>query len=140
MIDLAMDKVGDWNNNPDLLGRRNKLHSIIVRYIKEPQGIRNKIAHGQWIHALNRHNTKENEDITAKIKNLNVVQLTRWSKVHQYLAYIIRDLVQSPQNGNHNNYWTNLVELETFLIESETWTIEKRKERVQKKVLKTQPK
>ena len=136
MIDLAMNKVGDWNNNVDLMGRRNKLHEIIGKYIEEPQGIRNKIAHGQWVHALNSQNTNENEDITQKISDLNVVELTIWAKIHQYLAYIIRDLVQSPQIGHHNNYWVNLIELEQFIIESSNWTIEKRKERLSKKLKK----
>lgn len=139
MIDLAMDKVGDWRNNADLNGRRNKLHEIIKTYIEEPHGIRNKIAHGQWIHALNSNNTKENEEITQKINSLNVVSLTIWAEVHQYLALIIRDLIQSPQIGHHNNYWVNLVELEQYLQKSANWTIEKRKERLQKKQMKTAP-
>lgn len=133
MIDLAMNKVGDWNNNMDLLGRRNRLHNIIKTYIEEPQGLRNKIAHGQWIHALNSKNTKENEEITIKINNLNVVDITIWAKVHQYLAVIIRDLVQSPQVGHHNNYWVNLVELDNFLQESNSWSMEKRRQRIQNK-------
>ncbi|WP_218127128.1 hypothetical protein [Catalinimonas alkaloidigena] len=133
MIDLAMGKVGNWQDNDDLSSRRNKLHEIIKTYIEEPHGIRNKIAHGQWIHALNSNNTKENEEITQKISNLNVIDLTIWSEVHQYLALIIRDLVQSPQIGHHNNYWVNLVDLEQYLEESKDWTIEKRKERLKKK-------
>lgn len=136
MINLAMNKVGDWNNNTDLMGRRNKLHEIISKYIEQPQGIRNKIVHGQWVHALNSQNTKENEEITQKISELNVVELTIWSKVHQYLAYIIRDLVQSPRIGHHNNYWANLIELEQFIVDSNNWTIEKRIERLQKKLKK----
>jgi len=133
MIDLAMDKVGDWNNNADLLGRRNRLHEIIKTYIEEPQGLRNKIAHGQWIYALNSQNTKENEEITVKINKLNVVDITIWSKVHQHLAMIIRDLVQSPQVGYHNNYWVNLVALDNFLQESSSWSMEKRRLRIQNK-------
>ncbi len=133
MIDLAMNKVGDWNNNVDLLGRRNRLHDIIKIYIEEPQGLRNKIAHGQWIHALNNKNTKENEEITIKINSLNVVTITIWARVHQYLATIIRDLVQSPQIGHHNNYWVNLVELDNFLQESNSWSMEKRRQRIQNK-------
>lgn len=136
MIDLAMNKVGDWSNNPDLMGRRNKIHEIITKYIEEPQGIRNKIAHGQWMHALNSQNTRENEEITQKINKLNVVQLTIWAEVHQLLADIIRDLVQSPQVSHHHNYWIKLTELEEYLIKSSNWTIEKRKERLLKKLKK----
>lgn len=139
MIDLAMNKVGYWQNIADLNGRRTKLHEIIETYIEEPHGIRNKIAHGQWIHALNSNNTKENEELTQKIGGLNVIVLTIWAEVHQYLALIIRDLIQSPQVGHYNLYWVNLVELEQFLQKSSTWTIQKRKERLQKKKIITAP-
>ncbi|WP_299325451.1 hypothetical protein [uncultured Maribacter sp.] len=133
MIDKAMTKVGDWENIPDLLNRRNKIHKIIKEYIEKPQELRNKIAHGQWVHALNSDNTKENENTTLRLKELNVIKLTIWSEVHQYLSYIIRDLVQSPQVGFHNFYWSNLVSLEEYIMKSKDWTIEKRKERILKK-------
>lgn len=137
MVDLAMSRVGDWQNNEDLINRRNSIQGIICTYIEEPQGLRNKIAHGQWVHALNSQNTKENPDITRKINELDVVKLTIWSKIHQYLAFIIRDLVQSPQIGHHNNYWVHKVELDEFILESSSWTIENRIERLKKKAFKT---
>ena len=133
MIDLAMNKVGDWNNVNDLLNRRNELHNIVAIYIEEPQGLRNKIAHGQWVHALNNINTNENQDTTNRMKNLDVVKITIWLEIHQYLAYIIRDLVQSPQKGFHNNYWVNLVKLNDYIANSQNWTIEKRIERIRNK-------
>lgn len=136
MIDLAMDKVGDWNNVNDLLNRRNELHNIVAIYIEEPQGLRNKIAHGQWVHALNNINTKENPDMTSRMNNLDVVKITIWLEIHQYLAYIIRDLVQSPQKGFHNNYWVNLVNLNDYIANSQSWTIEKRIERIRNKNIK----
>lgn len=133
MVDLAMNRVGSWQTNDDLLNRRNKIQEIICTYIEEPQGLRNKIAHGQWVYALNSQNTKENPEITQRIRDLDVVKLTIWSKIHQYLALIIRDLVQSPQIGYHNNYWVHIVELDQFIGESQSWTVENRIERLQKK-------
>jgi len=133
MIDLAMNKVGNWNSNIDLRTRRNRIQTIIKTYIKEPQEIRNKIAHGQWIHALNSKGTKENENTTISIRELNVVTIKIWSKVHQLLAYIVRDLVQSPQKGFHRFYWINLVKLEDFLLESSAWSMENKIERIKNK-------
>ena len=103
-----------------------EIKKIIDEYIKKPQELRNKIAHGQWIHALNSENTKENIDTTKRIENLDVVQISIWFEVHQYLCFIIRDLIQSPKKGFHNNYWSNLVELEKFLSKSKSWTLDKR--------------
>jgi len=123
---LILQKVGDWNTNKDLETRRTTLKKIIGEYIEKPQELRNKIAHGQWIHALNSTNTKENPDTTSRISDLNVVKISIWFEVHQFLCFIIRDLIQSPQKGFHNNYWTNLTNLEEFLNESHSWTLEKR--------------
>lgn len=126
MLDIALQKVGDWKTNKDLETRRTTLKKIIGEYIEKPQELRNKIAHGQWIHALNSNNTKENPDTTSRIEDLNVVKISIWFEVHQYLCFIIRDLIQSPQKGFHNNYWTNMTNLEEFLKESQSWTLEKR--------------
>jgi len=133
MLDLALNKVGDWNNNEDLRKRRYRLKEIINEYIEKPQILRNKIAHGQWIHALNSNNTAENQEITSSINELNVVIISIWFEVHQYLCYIIRDLVQSPKKGFHNNYWKNMIDLENFLQRSNNWTLEKRIESLKMK-------
>lgn len=126
MLDIALQKVGDWKTNKDLETRRTTLKKIIGEYIEKPQELRNKIAHGQWVHALNSKNTNENPDTTLRISDLNVVKITIWFEVHQYLCFIIRDLIQSPQKGFHNNYWTNLTNLEDFLNKCQSWTLEKR--------------
>jgi hypothetical protein len=133
MIDLAFDKVGDWKNKNDLLTRRNSLHKTIGDFIIAPSILRNKIAHGQWEFALNRDNTKENEELTNQLKNLDVVEITKWFEIHQYLGRIIRDLIQSPKRGFHNNYWVNLTDLEKYLIKAKTWTLETKKERLKMK-------
>lgn len=126
MLDIALQKVGDWKTNKDLETRRTTLKKIIGEYIEKPQELRNKIAHGQWVQALNSKNTNENPDTTLRISDLNVVKITIWFEVHQYLCFIIRDLIQSPQKGFHNNYWTNLTNLEDFLNKCQSWTLEKR--------------
>ena len=130
MLDIALQKVGDRKKNKDLEKRRTLLKKYISEYIEKPQELRNKIAHGQWIHALNSNNTKENPATTSRIEDLNVVKIMIWFEVHQYLCFIIRDLIQSPKKGFHNNYWTNLTNLEEFLKESEVWTLEKRVQRL----------
>lgn len=58
MLALALNKVGDQIKNKDLAGRLKTLIRLVDKYIEEPATIRNKIAHGQWIVALNSENTK----------------------------------------------------------------------------------
>jgi len=126
MLDTAIKKIGDWTTNDDLKQKRETLRLIIYDYIQKPQELRNKIAHGQWLFSLNSKNTKENQDTTKKIKELDVVKISIWFEVHQYLCFIIRDLIQSPQKGFHHNYWINLTNLQEFMDESKSWTLEKK--------------
>lgn len=129
LFDMAFDKVNvNWRLSSDLLSRRNELQGIIDSYIKSPSELRNKIAHGQWDYALNRENNAENTLKTIELKNLTVIQINIWSEIHQFLALIVRDLIQSPKKGFHLNYWNNLVKLQQFIKESRNWTMNKRKE------------
>lgn len=127
LFDMAFDKVNvNWKTNSDLLNRRKEVQNIIDDYIKTPSELRNKVAHGQWDLALNRENTAENTSKTLELNNLTVIQITIWSKVHQFLGLIVRDLIQSPKSGFHRNYWINLVKLQQFITDSSNWTMSKR--------------
>lgn len=133
LLDLALKKVGDWQTNQDLALKRDKLKALISEYIEKPQELRNKIAHGQWVFALNSKNTNDNPTTTQRIQELDVVKISIWFEVHQYLCFIIRDLVQSPNLTFHHNYWINYTELESFIVKSNSWTLEKRIENLKMK-------
>lgn len=136
MVDLAMGRIDDWQSDSNLLNKRDKLHDIIKTYIEDPQELRNRIAHGQWIYALNTKLSKENEAISQRIRGLDVVKITIWAEVHQYLAFIVRDLVQSPNMAFNVNFITNLSKLDSFVAESQQWSLEKRILRLSKKNIK----
>lgn len=48
------------HNSGFLANAEQKLSRIVDRFVTEPALLRNKIAHGQWFHALNRENTAVN--------------------------------------------------------------------------------
>ncbi|HGE6108164.1 TPA: hypothetical protein ACGG8A_003496 [Vibrio cholerae] len=123
MLDIALSKVGDFKADSDIANKRNHLLDIITTYIENPQTIRNKIAHGQWVCALNSKNTKENAATTAAVKSINVVEISRWYTVHQYLCFIMRDLVQSTPGTFNQSFNENYSKLDTFLTESASWTL-----------------
>ncbi len=127
MVDLALQKVGEWSKNSESQNRKKKLFEIIENYIKSPSVLRNKIAHGQWFHALNTDNTAENIDLTKKLAELDYVKLAKQFEVHKYLGLIIRDLVQSPKKGFHQNYWVHMTTLEEYLDKTRNWNIESKK-------------
>jgi len=129
LFDMAFKKVNpNWKNMDDLLLRRGEIQKIIDQFIKSPSELRNKIVHGQWDFALNRENTKLNPEKTNELENLTVIKISIWSKVHQYLGLITRDLIQSPKVGFHNQYWIHLTELNNFITKSANWTMNKRKQ------------
>lgn len=128
LIELAIKKVGDANKSSDLQIRKETIINIISNHVEKQSILRNKIAHGQWIHALNREHTKESFEFTLDLNNLDYVKIDILFKIHQYLGLILRDLVQSPKKGFHHNYWTNITKLENYIQKTKSWSIETRKE------------
>ena len=112
LIELAINKVGNINKSSDLQTRKETIINIISNHVEKQSILRNKIAHGQWVHALNREHTKESFDFTSDLNNLDYVKIDILFKIHQYLGLILRDLVQSPKKGFHHNYWSNITKLE----------------------------
>jgi len=133
MVELALKKVGKWEKNSDLPNKSKRLGEIIENYINSPSVLRNKVAHGQWVHALNTDNTAENIDLTKKLAELDYVELIKRFEVHKSLGLIIRDLVQSPKKGFHQNYWVHITALEEYLDKTRNWNIESKKSKLSRK-------
>lgn len=97
--------------------------NLINNYIKEPSEVRNRMVHGQWVIALNTNNTQENADISAKIKALDIVTLTRYKKSFTLMSLIIEDLVESPHKAHINTYQTKITNFNIEQIKMATWTL-----------------
>lgn len=136
MIKKALEKVGDSNTNRDLGRRLETLLSLVKDYIEEPSILRNKIAHGQWVNALNRDNTAVNDVLNKSLDELDPVEIGKRVEIHRFMGFIVRDLVQSPKAGFHKHYWTNIVNLENYLKETESWSLESKKLALSKKPIK----
>lgn len=139
MIEKALEKVGDPNTNRDLGSRLETLLSLVKHYIEEPSILRNKIAHGQWLNALNRENTAINQILSTALDELDPVEIGKRVEIHRFMGFIVRDLVQSPKAGFHKHYWTNIVNLETYMKETENWSLESKKLGLSKKPIKYKP-
>jgi len=105
---------------------QQKLRNIIEKFVINPSQIRNKIAHGQWVVALNRSNTSVNNEMTASLSNLNVVTIDIWFGVFEQLASIIETMIESPNRAFHRDYWPLISNLESFVNKSSNWTLEKK--------------
>lgn len=123
MINLAFAKVGNPNTDVELGKRLTKLLDLIDSQIKKPSAIRNKIAHGQWIEALNGGLNKVDLAMTGDLDNLDSVQIMRQIEIHNYLGAIIRDLVQSPVNGFGRDYLLHIDALEKYATKTQHWSV-----------------
>lgn len=110
LVDIAFSKVGDIDKNSDLQKRHESIWVKIKDIIEQESIIRNKIAHGQWINALNRQQSNESP-VSEKMEELDYIQINRSFEIHKLLGVILRDLVQSPKNGFHRNYWRDTEKL-----------------------------
>lgn len=134
MIAIGMGKVrSNWKEDNDLTAKYNTLIKLIDTHVVELSIMRNKIAHGQWSIALNSGNTDVEPTLTKKINDLDVIEVTKWFEIHQYLCFIVRDLIQSPKKGFHNNYWENYVNLTNYIEKSKSWTLEQRLEQLNRR-------
>lgn len=129
LIKLSINKVKDINKSDDLLARQETIIGIISNHVEKQSIIRNKIAHGQWVHALNKEHTKESFDLTSDLNNLDYVRIDILFKIHYFLGLIMRDLVQSPKKGFHHNYWINITKLENYIEKTRDWSAETKKDK-----------
>ncbi len=124
MLTEAVRKVGSTANSKDLRDRLHTLIDLVAKYIGPPARIRNRVAHGQWIVALNSESTAENVELTKQISELDPVLIEKQFEVHQHMGAIVRDLVQSPKMGFHKHYWTNFSNLQDYLERTKDWTVD----------------
>lgn len=103
-----------------------KLDALVEEYIHETSLLRNKIAHGQWVQALNRDHTAINHEITSEIVNLDVVDLYRRKHALETLWKLVEDLIKSPNRAHHRDYWKYVSKFEEQQKKMQTWTVGKK--------------
>jgi len=135
MLELAVSRVGKPSTNKDLEKKLATLRSLVEKYVAAPALVRNKVAHGQWSVALNRGLTDKNDELTQEIAALDPVAIELQFTVHEKLALIVRDLVESPKKAFHRDYWTHYTQLEEFLRRRSGWTLETKRLKLARKPL-----
>lgn len=133
MLNRAILRANNCCSDQNFPDRLTMLETVVENYIKEPSQIRNKIAHGQWINALNSRNTDKDDNMSLELSRLDPVLIMSRMKIHQCFGYIVRDLMQSPTRGFHQNYRNNNEKLEMFIAKSENWNLDSKKVKIAKK-------
>lgn len=127
---LAKNEVGRSNHRPNA---EKKIFELIDKYILDPSLFRNKIAHGQWITALNRENTTVNETTTTRLNSLNAIDIQRFRTAFISIAKIVEDLVESPNKAHLRDYWIHITDLEENTEKMAGWTLEEKEIRLKNK-------
>lgn len=122
-VELSLRKV-EGKSSGYLANTRQRIESLIDRYIYDPSLLRNKIAHGQWKVALNSNNTKVNATLTSKVQAITVVDLYRYKEAFQSLFRIVEDIIESPNKAHHRDYWVHITQFEASQHRMSTWTVE----------------
>lgn len=129
---IATNKIPSKRSNhvPNII---REIKNLITAYIEEPSHIRNKIAHGQWLIALNSENTKINQDLSGKINNVTVIDLMKYKAAFERLSSIIEDIVESPEKAHFNYYWQHISDFHDDQKEMSTWTLTEKIKRLKQK-------
>lgn len=123
-LELAFSKIDNIANKGDIQNKKQTLTRHINTFIIEPSQLRNKIAHGQWLVALNNDNTAVNQQTTDKIKSLDFVKTDILLSVYEKIGQAVEDLIESPRKAHFNDFYFHMTELERLVEETKTWTIE----------------
>jgi hypothetical protein len=122
-VELGLRRIPKSTKSNYIPNVQKKLYEIIREYIVEPSLIRNKIAHGQWVTALNIENSEINKDFSKKLQDINVISIEIWFGVYFYLAEIIEALIESPNKAFHRDYWVCVNKLEEFVSKTANWDL-----------------
>ncbi|MCF8055730.1 MAG: hypothetical protein K9K37_03710 [Desulfocapsa sp.] len=132
-LELALQKVGATERSSHVPNVRKRILDLINTYVLDPSLIRNKIAHGQWIQALNNKMTDINTNTSAKIKKLDPIKLEVNRFAFTGLYRIVEDIVKSPNKAHMRDYWVTLSDIEQKLSETKHWCIEDREQMLLRK-------
>ena len=121
-LELAFNAVD--NSSGEFYNKKQSITRFVANYILAPSQLRNKIAHGQWVEALNSENTSTNPETTARISSLDFVQIDILFDIYEKIGQVVEDLIESPHKTHFRDYYNHLTELEALVERTKDWTIE----------------
>lgn len=122
-LELAFAQIDNMANKGEIQNKKLILQRHINDYIIEPSQLRNKIAHGQWQVALNNDNTAINNNTTAKILALDLVQVDILFEVYEKIGQTLEDLIESPHKTHFRDFYFHMAELDSLINDTHTWNI-----------------
>ena len=131
-FEIAITKI-DGSSGSHKPNIKQKFNRLVDSYLFEPHLLRNKIAHGQWIEALNSKNTKTNSDVSSQLELITILDLDRFKEALKSIYTILEDIIESPNKAHRKFYWEQITEFEVSQIKMAKWNIENKIETLKKK-------
>lgn len=131
-IQIASSRIdgGKENHVPNL---RRRLGKFVVQYIIVPSQVRNKVAHGQWVVALNSEGTALNQELTQQLADLDIVKLERMYQAFKSFVAIMDNIISSPNKAHWKFYWNHIATYEDKQKEMAKWTLQDKRNALQSK-------
>lgn len=130
---LDAQKRGNFQPNA-----KKKLFDAINTHVFDPSLLRNKLAHGQWVIALNRNNERVQQDLTDKITSLTIVDLMAWVQAHELLAGMVETLIESPKKTFMRDWYGYVDEIEGKMVVAKQRTLAEHIARLKSKTVRKQ--
>jgi hypothetical protein len=102
---------------------RRRLERAIDAHVFEPSVLRNKLAHGQWVVALNQANDAIQSEITEEVGRLSITLIDGWIACHRELAGVVETLIESPKRTFARDWHGFVVSLEERMGEAARRTL-----------------
>ena len=102
---------------------RQRLEQAIDTHVFDPSLLRNKLAHGQWIEALNRESVGISISITDVMSKLDVVKVDGWLACHKHLAAMVELLIESPKRAFVRDWWGTVEALDEEMEKASSRTL-----------------
>lgn len=121
-IQIATSRIdgGKGNHVPNI---RKRLGEFVLKYISHPSHVRNKVAHGQWVVALNSDGTAVNNDLTNQLHDLDIVKLERMHHAFMSFVSIMDNIIASPNKAHWMFYWDHITMYENKQQEMANWKL-----------------
>jgi hypothetical protein len=132
-LELAFSSINNIANEGEIQNKKQILKRHINQFIIDPSQLRNKIAHGQWIVALNNDNTAINRIITNQINNLDFVKTDILFYIYEKIGQAVEDLIESPKKAHFNDFYSHMTELEELIVDTKNWDLESKKQKLKDK-------
>lgn len=140
-LDLAKNKIdlsASGISSVDFQNIINHTIQLINDYIFVPSQLRNRVAHGQWVTALNGSNTNVSLPLTQALTDLNIVTLDTHKIACLGLAEIIRYIVESPNKSFNSEYARVAARLDNELTKRHSFNMTNHVDRLKIKYNKRQ--